>query len=58
MNSKGCGRKLSWTNLMYYPGIFLEELRNTTKNISQDNRSPGRGFNPGPPEYEPGWLTT
>jgi hypothetical protein len=27
MNWKGFGRKHSWPNLRYYPGIFLEELR-------------------------------
>jgi hypothetical protein len=52
MNWKGCGRKRSWPNLRYYPGICLEGLRKTTKNLSQDNRSPGRDLNPGPPEYE------
>jgi NADPH-dependent 7-cyano-7-deazaguanine reductase QueF len=28
------------------------------KNPNQDSRSPGRDFNPGPPEYETGVLTT
>jgi hypothetical protein len=50
MNWKGCGRKRSWPNLRYYPGICLEGLRKTTKNLSQDSRSP--------PEYEAGELTT
>jgi hypothetical protein len=27
MNWKGCGRKKSWPNLRYYPGICLEGLR-------------------------------
>jgi hypothetical protein len=45
MNWKGCG-------------ICLEGLRKTTKNLSQDSRSPGRDLNPGPPEYEAGVLTT
>jgi hypothetical protein len=31
---KGCGRKRSWTNLRYYPGICLEKLRKATKKIS------------------------
>jgi hypothetical protein len=34
-----CGRKQLWTNLTYYPGICLEALRKTTKNLSQDSRS-------------------
>jgi hypothetical protein len=28
---EGCGRKLSLPNVMYYPGIFLEGLKKTTK---------------------------
>jgi hypothetical protein len=52
MNWKGCGRKWSWPNLRYYPGICLEGLGETTRNLSQDNRSPGGDLNPGPPEYE------
>jgi hypothetical protein len=31
MNWRGCGRKLSWPNLRYYPDIFLEVLRKATK---------------------------
>jgi hypothetical protein len=42
MSWKGYGRKLSWPNLRYYPGICLEGLRKTKKNLSQDSRSPGR----------------
>jgi hypothetical protein len=41
---KGGGRGLI---LMYHPFIFLEELRKSTKNLSQDNRTPGRYLNPG-----------
>lgn len=37
---KGCWRTLSWPNLRYYIGICLNGLRKTTKNLSQDNRSP------------------
>jgi hypothetical protein len=37
-----------------YPGIRLEELRQNTKNLSQDSRFPGRNLNPGRPEYELG----
>jgi hypothetical protein len=36
MNWKGRGRKRSWPNVSYYPGICLEGLRRTT----------------GPPEYK------
>jgi hypothetical protein len=57
MNWKGCGRKRSWLNLRYYPGICVEGLRKTMKNLSQDSRSPGRDLNPGHPEYEAGVLT-
>jgi hypothetical protein len=31
MNWKGCGRKRSWTNVIYYTGICLECLRKTTQ---------------------------
>jgi hypothetical protein len=55
---KGCGRKRSCLNLRYYPDICLDVLRNTTKTLSQDSRSPGQDLNPGPPEYETGALTT
>jgi hypothetical protein len=41
MKYKVLGIKLLWPNLRYYPGSYLEELRNTTENISQDSRSPG-----------------
>jgi hypothetical protein len=58
MNWEGCGRKRSWTNSRYYPGICLEGLRKTMKNLSQDSRSPGRDLNPGPLEYEAGVVTT
>jgi hypothetical protein len=58
MNWKGCGRKSSWPNLWYYPGICLEGLRKTMKNLSQNSRCPNRYLNPGPPEYEAGVLTT
>jgi hypothetical protein len=54
---KGFGRKRSWPSLWYYPGIPLEGLKKTTEVLYQDSLSPGRDFNPGPPEYE-GVLTT
>jgi len=34
-----------------YPDIWLEELKKTTKTLSQDRRSPGRDFDQGPPEH-------
>jgi hypothetical protein len=43
---------------MYYPRIFLDKLRKSTKNLSQDNRSPGPDVKLGSPEYEAGVLTT
>jgi hypothetical protein len=57
MNLIGCGRKPSWPNLRYYPGICLEGLRKAT-NIGQDIRSSGRDLYSGPAEYETGMLTT
>jgi hypothetical protein len=45
-------------NLKYYPGLCLEGLRKTSKNIGQDSRSPGQDLNSGPPEYETGVLAT
>jgi hypothetical protein len=58
MNWKGYGRKRQWPKLRHHPGICLEGLRKTKKNLSQDKGSPGRDFNPGPPEYEAGVLST
>jgi hypothetical protein len=43
-------KEKSWHNLRYYPGICLEGLRKTTKNLGQDYWSPGCGLNLGPPE--------
>jgi hypothetical protein len=33
MNWKGCGRKLPWSDLRPYPGIFLEAPRKTTESL-------------------------
>jgi hypothetical protein len=41
-------------NLRYYPGICLEGLRKTTKNVSQ---SPGLDFNTRPTDDEAEVLT-
>jgi hypothetical protein len=54
MNQKGYGRKWPWPNLRYYPGICLEALRKTMKNLSQSSWSLGQDLNPGPPD--PGVL--
>jgi hypothetical protein len=43
--------------LRYYPGICLEGLSKSMKNLCQDSWSPGLDLNPGPPEYEAGVLT-
>jgi hypothetical protein len=53
MRLKGSGRGLI---IRYYPGIRVEGLRKTTKNLSQDSRSPGRNLKPGSSEYEAGAL--
>jgi hypothetical protein len=58
MNCKGRGRKLSWSHLRYYPGIYLEGLRKITKNLSHNSRSPGRDLKPSPSEYNAGVLPT
>jgi hypothetical protein len=44
--------------LRHYPGVLLDGLMITTKNLSQDSRSPCRHSNLGPPEYEVGLLIT
>jgi hypothetical protein len=45
-------RKRSWPNLRCYSGIYLQELRETTNDPSQDSRFQGRDFNPVPSAYE------
>jgi hypothetical protein len=44
--------------LRYNPGIHLEGLRKTMKNLNQVSRSWGRDLNTDPPEYDSGVLTT
>jgi hypothetical protein len=44
--------------LRYYPDIYLEGLRKTTKYLSMDSMSLGRDLNLGHSEYEAGVLTT
>jgi hypothetical protein len=58
MNWKGCKRKRLWPNARHYLGICLEELRKTTKDLSDDSRSPGLRLISGPPEYATEVLTT
>jgi hypothetical protein len=43
---EGCGKKRSWSNLRYYPGICLEELRKTMKILGQDIQYPAQDLNP------------
>jgi hypothetical protein len=40
--------KATFTNLRWYPGICLQRLRKSTKNLSQNSLSPGWDLNPGP----------
>jgi hypothetical protein len=54
MNWKICGKKRSWPNLRYYPGIRLKGLSKAMSNISHNSRFPGRVLNPRSPEYEAG----
>jgi hypothetical protein len=42
INRKGYGMKHLWPNLRNCCGIFLEGLRKTTRNHSDDIRSPGQ----------------
>jgi hypothetical protein len=54
MSCKEHGRKRLWSDLKYYLGNCLEDLRKTTstKDISQDSRCRGRDSNRSPPEYK------
>jgi hypothetical protein len=54
INLKECGRQRSCPTSRYYPGICLEGIRETTKNISHDSRCPGRDLNTGHSIYEAG----
>lgn len=60
MNWKGYERKWTAPNMRYYPEISPEMLRKTSKNLSQESRSPGRDLNQESPECEagilPAWL--
>jgi hypothetical protein len=48
--------KRSWSNFKWLSHHSPGGTEETHKNLSQDNRSPGRGLNSGPSEYEPGVL--
>jgi hypothetical protein len=41
-----------------YPGIYLEGLRNITKTLSQDNKTPDLDLNLGLSEFIAGMLAT
>jgi hypothetical protein len=43
--------------LRYYPTIYLEWLRKTTKILIKDSRNPDRDFKRAPPEFMSGTLT-
>jgi hypothetical protein len=49
---KWCGRKLPWLNLIFYPGICLQGLRESRKNLSQSTRCSRRDSNRAPPEFK------
>jgi hypothetical protein len=53
---KKVGRQMvSWNGYISYIkvlSICLDVMKKTTKNLSQDTRSPDRYLNPGPSEYE------
>jgi hypothetical protein len=52
------GRKHLWRNFKILSQHYLEELRKTTKYLSQDSRSLSWYLTLGPPDYEAGVLTT
>jgi hypothetical protein len=58
MNWEDCVRKRSWLNLKALSPHLPGRIEETTKNFSQDSRSPGRYLNPGPHEYKARLLTT
>jgi hypothetical protein len=47
MTWEGFSRKRSWPILRYCPGIRLQGLRKTMKDLNQESRSPGPRFEPG-----------
>jgi hypothetical protein len=57
MNRKEYERERSRPNVRHCPGICLEGVRKTMKNLGQDSRHSDQDLNPGPPEHEAGVLT-
>jgi hypothetical protein len=57
MTWNGRGRKRPWVNTKVLSQYLLEELRQSTKDLSYYIRYVGRDLNPGPPD-EAGVLTT
>jgi hypothetical protein len=57
-NEKDVGGSINDLNLRYYLNIYLEGLRKTMMDLSQDSWSSGQGLNLGPLEYEAGLVTT
>jgi hypothetical protein len=49
---KGYRMNRSWSNLKYYRGIFMKELRKPTKNLIRHSRPSDRHLNPGPPVHK------
>jgi hypothetical protein len=45
-------KKAAVEYLSHHPDIYLEGLRTTMKNLSQDSRSPSLDFNPELVEYK------
>jgi hypothetical protein len=46
MNWKGFGRNWPWPD-----GLFLKELRKTSKNLGQNSQHPGQDLNKALPKY-------
>jgi hypothetical protein len=57
-NWKGLGRKRSWPNLKVLSRHSRGGTEKNHKNLSLVSWSPGRDFNPRPPECEAGVLAT
>jgi hypothetical protein len=49
---RGCRGTRLCSSIGYSPDIYPDGLKKTTKYLSQDGRSSGKYFNPGPPEYK------
>jgi hypothetical protein len=46
LNGYGTWKEVVLTYFDLYPGIFLKELKRTTKKLGQNSRSLGQGSNP------------